>query len=667
MQLAACHCCGLIQALDGIAGRADCVRCETRLAHSERRRDNQPAAAAALAALILYLPAVTLPFLRIERLGLLSDNSLLGGIRALFDERHLLVGTVVLSFSVVLPLLKLGALLTLSLRNQWLPRKHRAITYRMVEHLGRWGMLDVLLVAVMIAFVKLGNLVNFSAGPGLAMFASFVIVSIMASLLFDPHIMWHDGEAPAGPTPAPPAPSAPVAAATALGVPQARAARSRPSLAWLLVILAAVGAVTAWRTMQQERGELIEISFREGHGLRPGNELKHLGIAIGRVESIALNGNASSIDVGVRLTPEGELVARRGSRFWVVRPQVDLAGARGLETVIGDKHLAVEPGPMTAPAATRFVGLEAPPLPDAAVPGGLDIVFQATKADGLGPGVPVFYRGVRVGSIQTTDLAGDGSAIEARATIRPEFRPLVRENARFWNASGVSVEARLTSFQVRVGPVESWLRGRVEFAVPEEPGLEAKTGTRFLLADKPEPEWLTWSPVLTSKSRLSFQRPPMERAVLTWTTTSWFRTKTETSSGWLVPTKAGYLGPRELFPKDQPTATLTFAGHSIALAAAEKSDVGRDVVLLKPSDLPATVATVRKAEQPEDGDLVAGDDSPVFIAAARLTSKEGRWVIDPAIGLPKTWTGAAFVAASDRAVIGVFGSKEEERWIAPGL
>src|SRR6478752_7170988 len=119
MQLAACHCCGLIQSLDGIAGRADCVRCETRLAHSDRRRDNQPAAAAAAAALILYLPAVTLPFLRIERLGLLSDNSLLGGIRALFDEGHLFVGSVVLWFSVLLPLFKLGALLTLSLRNQW--------------------------------------------------------------------------------------------------------------------------------------------------------------------------------------------------------------------------------------------------------------------------------------------------------------------------------------------------------------------------------------------------------------------------------------------------------------------------------------------------------------------------------------------------------------------
>ncbi|HVJ68808.1 MAG TPA: paraquat-inducible protein A, partial [Caulifigura sp.] len=265
MQLAACHCCGLIQSLEGITGRADCMRCETRLAHTDRRRDNQPAAAASAAALILYIPAVTLPFLRIERLGLLSDNSLLGGIRALFDEGHLFVGGVVLCFSVLLPLLKLGALLTLSLRNQWLPRKHRAVTYRIVEQLGRWGMLDVLLVAVMIAFVKLGNLVNFSAGPGLAIFASFVIVSIAASLLFDPHIMWHDGETPSGPAPSPAPPQAPslVTPAPAPEIPRAKqAARSRPSLVWLLAIFALVGAITAWRTTQQERGPLIEISFR---------------------------------------------------------------------------------------------------------------------------------------------------------------------------------------------------------------------------------------------------------------------------------------------------------------------------------------------------------------------------------------------------------------------
>ncbi len=270
-----------------------------------------------------------------------------------------------LCFSVVLPLFKLGALLTLSLESRWLPRKHRAGTYRLVEHLGRWGMLDVLLVAVMIAFVKLGNLVHFSAGPGLVMFASFVVVSIAASLLFDPQIMWHEGEAAAAGTP-PLAGSGSGTAAPA--VPQARPAGSRPSFAWLFVLLAVAGAFAAWRSVQTEQGPLIEISFREGHGLRAGNELRHLGIAIGRVESIGLNPDASAVEVAVRLTPQGTTIARRGSRFWIVRPQVDLAGVRGLETVVGDKQLAVEPGPVGSPAEWRFVGLESPPLPDAESP-----------------------------------------------------------------------------------------------------------------------------------------------------------------------------------------------------------------------------------------------------------------------------------------------------------
>ncbi|QDT52492.1 Paraquat-inducible protein B [Caulifigura coniformis] len=660
MHLAACHCCGLIQTLEGIAGRADCVRCETRLAHSETRRDNQPAAAAAAAALILYVPAVTLPFLRIERLGLFSDNSLLGGIAALFDEGHHFVGAVVLCFSVILPLLKLGALLTLSLRKNWVPQRHRAITYRIVEQLGRWGMLDVLLVAVMIAFVKLGNLVHFSAGPGLAMFASFVLVSIAASVLFDPHIMWHDSE------PATPAPAATTPEPVPASIPKAKPSPPRPSWAWLIALFALVGAVAAWRSVQKEQGRLIEISFREGHGLRAGSELKHLGIAVGRVESLALSDNATSIDVAVRLTPQGESIARRGSQFWIVRPQVDLAGVRGLETVIGDKLLAVEPGPLDGPLTSRFVGLEEPPLPDAGIEGGLAIVFQATKADGLGPGVPVFYRGIRVGSILSTVLAGDGSAIEAQAVIRPEFRPLVRENAEFWNASGVSVEAALTSFRVQVGPVESWLRGRVEFAVPNTPGPEAKDGARFLLADRPDPEWLTWSPALTTgRSKAGFQRPPVERALLTWTSQSWFRTKAQSTAGWLLPVKEGYLGPRDLFPADLPTASLTFAGRTVELASATKVERGPEIVLLKTPDSPPLVATERTANQPEDGYLVAGNDAPVFIAAARMKVEKGRWTLDSAINLPDDWVGAAFVAASDRAVIGLFRSEDDTRWIAP--
>ena len=153
--------------------------------------------------------------------------------------------------------------------------------------------------------------------------------------------------------------------------------------------------------------------------------------------------------------------------------------------------------------------------------------------------------------------------------------------------------------------------------------------------------------------------------MLSWTTTSWFRTKNQSKAGWLLPVKEGYLGPRDLFPADQPTAALTIAGRTIELASAEKVERNKDIVLLKLEDSPPHVVAERSAAQPEDGYLVAGDDPPVFIAAARMKVEEGRWMIDPAIKLPKDWVGAAFIAAGDRSVIGLLRVEDEKRWVAP--
>ena len=129
--------------------------------------------------------------LRVERFGHIRQDSLIGGIETLFAQDYWLIGGVVLLFSVVLPPLKLMALLWLT-RPTFLAHPHRALMYRWVEHLGRWGMLDVLLVAIMIAFVKLGGLVNISAGPGLTAFTLLVVLSLLASLSFDPRAMWQN-------------------------------------------------------------------------------------------------------------------------------------------------------------------------------------------------------------------------------------------------------------------------------------------------------------------------------------------------------------------------------------------------------------------------------------------------------------------------------------------
>ena len=192
-KIASCHCCGLVQRLPRriTDERLVCCRCGTTLNHHSASR-NHLAAALSASALVLYLPATMLPMLRIEQLGHRQEDSLLSGIVALLAQDYWLVGGVVLLFSVILPPLKLLALLALSSNRLAPPRRFRALLYRAVELLGRWGMLDVMLVAILIAVVKLGGLVSIGAGPGLVAFTLLVLLSLLASLSFNPHMMWEE-------------------------------------------------------------------------------------------------------------------------------------------------------------------------------------------------------------------------------------------------------------------------------------------------------------------------------------------------------------------------------------------------------------------------------------------------------------------------------------------
>ncbi|TVR43050.1 MAG: paraquat-inducible protein A [Planctomycetota bacterium] len=190
-QLHACTCCGLIQTAPPLAKGevARCRRCRTVLAEGTEVASNLPAVMAASAALILYFPAITLPIMRLEQLGHRHESSLLGGGIQLFQYGEFIVATVVLLCSVFIPLFKLLALLLLSLRP---PRRahHVASTYRLVEHLGRWGMVDVLLVAVVVAALKLGDLVSVQPGPAALLFTCMVVLNLFASAWFDPRKLW---------------------------------------------------------------------------------------------------------------------------------------------------------------------------------------------------------------------------------------------------------------------------------------------------------------------------------------------------------------------------------------------------------------------------------------------------------------------------------------------
>lgn len=171
-----------------------CPRCHQSLPSiSKPRRSPAWPAALALAALILYPAAISLPVLELRRLGHTRETTIWSGTIQLFNSGHLLIALIVFTCSIIIPLAKIGGIFTLCLaagRPSLLHPRYQASAYSAIDWLGRWGMIDVLLVAILVAAVKLGDWVDVHPGPGVLAFAAVVVLSMLSSLAFDPRSIW---------------------------------------------------------------------------------------------------------------------------------------------------------------------------------------------------------------------------------------------------------------------------------------------------------------------------------------------------------------------------------------------------------------------------------------------------------------------------------------------
>lgn len=185
----------MVQELDDLPSGmiARCYRCGHKLTqrkpYSLRRT-----MAFSLAALVLYLPANLYPILRMEQYGAYSDNTVWDGVVKLSQDGQWIVAGIVFVASILVPLLKLLALFYLSITAKLhSPRRQRERTwiYHAIELIGPWAMLDVFLLSILVALVKLRQLATVLPGPGLLAFASVVVLTILASSSFDPQMIWN--------------------------------------------------------------------------------------------------------------------------------------------------------------------------------------------------------------------------------------------------------------------------------------------------------------------------------------------------------------------------------------------------------------------------------------------------------------------------------------------
>ncbi|NPT56886.1 paraquat-inducible protein A [Paraburkholderia elongata] len=195
-----CHDCGLLSKPPGHVRGGICPRCSAVL-HLRKPNSLARTWAFLLAALVLYIPAVLLPVMVTSTLFSAQSDTILSGVVFLWTSGSWALAAIVFIASIVVPMLKILSLAYLAwstqLRSSLMPRKRTRI-YRWVEFVGRWSMLDIYVITILVALVQFGSVATIDAGPGAIAFGAVVVLTMFAALSFDPRLIWDavelDGE-----------------------------------------------------------------------------------------------------------------------------------------------------------------------------------------------------------------------------------------------------------------------------------------------------------------------------------------------------------------------------------------------------------------------------------------------------------------------------------------
>ena len=202
--LLACHACGLLSRAAPHGEGACCPRCGAHL-HARKPGSVSRTWALLITAMILYIPANVLPMMYTGSLFGSQSDTIMSGVIYFWKSGSWYLALIIFFASIMVPMLKMIALVLLlvsvQLRSRW-QLGQRARLYRLVEVVGRWSMLDIYVVAVIVALVQLQALATILPGPGAIAFGGVVVLTIFAAMSFDPRLIWdpldeEHGRAPA--------------------------------------------------------------------------------------------------------------------------------------------------------------------------------------------------------------------------------------------------------------------------------------------------------------------------------------------------------------------------------------------------------------------------------------------------------------------------------------
>ncbi len=190
--IARCHACGLLARMPAGAHAMACPRCGSAL-HLRKVASLSRTWAFLTAAIVLYIPANVLPVMDTSSLFGTQKDTIMSGVVYLWVSGSWPLALLVFIASIAVPMVKILGLSYLALstqrRSQWLPDQRTRI-YRMIELIGRWSMLDIYVITMLVALVQFKALATIKAGPAAIAFGAVVVLTMFAANMFDPRLIW---------------------------------------------------------------------------------------------------------------------------------------------------------------------------------------------------------------------------------------------------------------------------------------------------------------------------------------------------------------------------------------------------------------------------------------------------------------------------------------------
>lgn len=237
----------------------------------------------------------------------------------------------------------------------------------------------------------------------------------------------------------------------------------RPRVIWAALLVGALIGGLAFAHALMEGGPRVTVSFASGAGLAIGKtRVRYRGVDIGRLARLHISADGLHVYAELQLDAAAQRAAMCGTKFWVVRPRIDVRDISGLMTAVTGTWIDVDIDRYSIRACHAFTGLDMPPVMTGEEEGAR-FVLRAASLGSLHAGSPVYFRGAQVGQVLGYSLERNGGNVRIGVFVRKPFDRLVASSTRWWQSSGVEFTRDSAGMRLDSPPSAALLEGGVAF------------------------------------------------------------------------------------------------------------------------------------------------------------------------------------------------------------